>query len=488
MSVFSPVLVSNMFLNVDTTGLALVPVFSRRTTHLLCPSGVGAKADKARELGIPIVDMDWLASIANTGKIPTAEVPSSQADLDLDLQLQSQRPRSAEQGQDSDLWMASQPPATIPPKADAKGKAKAMDTMIDITNAHAENALPRSQSLSYFDPAVDEPRPGQADQMETFGLPALLLSGSQPALSPRPPATPRRPGRTPDPDDAALPTTQPVEEEGESVSIPSRMYEDRIPSSESPSPMRMPGMPTPQDSAPAPRTPTKPTKQATVVLQTRLTTLLGKRTKGDDDDAEAEREKEEALSAKKLKAQNSRLGKRLKPLQRTTVRRPPPFLSPSPLTCSSRGARQSNVSCTSLLGTPGQSPASAFAAAASPIAPPEPELLPQLPSAKRPRPASSSGDEAESNGSYVGAETNESLRVAYADPHQNGELDRLKYLFNPEDGGQRREGWEMELGLDVEKEMTLPQLTEASVASTRSRRGRTTGRGRRGRGKKAARA
>ena len=146
------------------------------------------------------------------------------------------------------------------------------------------------------------------------------------------------------------------------------------------------------------------------------------------------------------------------------------------------------MSCTSLLGTPGQSPASAFAAAASPIAPPEPELLPQLPSAKRPRPASSSGDEAESNGSYVGAETNESLRVAYADPHQNGELDRLKYLFNPEDGGQRREGWEMELGLDMEKEMTLPQLTEASMTETRSRRGRTAGRGRRGRGKKAARA
>ena len=91
--------------------------------------------------------------------------------------------------------------------------------------------------------------------------------------------------------------------------------------------MRMPGMPTPQDSAPAPRTPTKPTKQATVVLQTRLTTLLGKRTKGDDDEAEAEREKEreEIVSAKKLKAQNSRLGKRLKPLQRTTVRRPPPL-------------------------------------------------------------------------------------------------------------------------------------------------------------------
>ncbi len=150
------------------------------------------------------------------------------------------------------------------------------------------------------------------------------------------------------------------------------------------------------------------------------------------------------------------------------------------------------MSCTDLLGTPAQSPASVFAAAASPVLPPDPDLVPQLPdarvSAKKPLPASSSGDEAEGSGSYVAAETNESLRVAYADPHQNGELDRLKYLFNPEDGVQRREGWEMDL--DLEKEMTLPQLTDASAASARSRKGRTAGRGRgrRGRGKKGARA
>ena len=307
----------------DTAGISLVSVFSRRTTHLLCPSSEGAKADKARELGIPIVDMTWLASITNTGEIPdTAAPPPQDEDPVLDLQLQSQRPRDAAQ----DEWMASQPPATIPPKVDVKGKGKAMDTMIDITNAHADDAQPRSQSLSYCDPASsNEPRPGQADQMEAFGMPNLLLDGSQPVLSPQPPDTPRHPGQTPPNRDEDLPVTQPMPEEGESVSIPSRMHEDRIPSSESPSPMRMPGMPTPQDSAPAPRTPAKPARQATIVLQTRLTTLLGKRPNEDDDEAEAERDKakEENLSAKKLKAQNSRLGKRLKPLQRTMVYRTP---------------------------------------------------------------------------------------------------------------------------------------------------------------------
>ncbi|KAI1784898.1 hypothetical protein LXA43DRAFT_1186179 [Ganoderma leucocontextum] len=426
-------------------GIALVPVFSRRTTYLLCPSGAGAKADKARELGTPIVDMSWLTAIANTGEIPNPAAPAAkEQDPLLDLALLSQRRQVP--GQDGDEWMASQPPATIPPKADAKGKGKATDTMIDITNAHADNPQPRSQSLSYYDPAAsNEPRPGQADQIETFGLPGLLLGSSEPTPSPNPPATPRHPARTPPNPDSGLPATQPAQEEGGSVSIPSRVYEDRIPSSESPSPMRMPGMPTPQDSAPAPRTPAKPARQATVVLQTRLTTLLGKRPNEEDEEdereREREREREETLSAKKLQAHDSRLGKRLKPLQRT----------------------RSNMSCTDLLGTPGQSPASVFAAAASPVPPPEPDLLPQLPdthvSAKKARRASSSGDEAE--GSFVGAETNESLRVAYADPHQNGELDRLKYLFNPEDGVQRKEGWEMDL--DVEKEMTLPQLTAATT-------------------------
>ena len=304
----------------DTTGISLVSVFSRRTTHLLCPSGEGAKADKARELGTPIVDMTWLASIANTGEIPNTAPPLQDEDPVLDLQLQSQRPRDAAQ----DEWMASQPPATISPKADVKGKGKATDTMIDITNAHADNAQPPSQSLSYYDStSSNEPRPGQADQMdqmEAFGMPNFLLDGSQPVLSPRAPDTPRHPSRTPPNRDEDLPATQPMPEEGESVSIPSRMHEDRIPSSESPSPMRMPGMPTPQDSAPAPRTPAKPVRQATVILQTRLTTLLGKRPNEDDDEAETGGERvEENLSAKKLKAQNSRLGKRLKPLQRTMV-------------------------------------------------------------------------------------------------------------------------------------------------------------------------
>ncbi|TBU46920.1 PITH domain-containing protein [Dichomitus squalens] len=401
-------------------GVTLAPAFSRRSTHLLCPSGIGAKAEKAGEWGIPIVDMAWLATIANTGEVPRAPAMEAEEQAQahdgavLDLKLLSQPPR----GPDEDEFMASQPPATIPaPKIDVKGKGKATETMVDITNARGDDA--QAQSLSYYDPpGPDEPRPGQAEQMETFGMPDMLLGPAATA-----PATPRRSARAAPDSNDKLPATQavPVQDEGESVSIPSRVYEDRIPSSASPSPMRMPGMPTPQDSAP--KTPVKVAKQATVVIQNRLTTLLGKRPSEED---------EEVVQVKK----------------RT----------------------RSNMSFTDMLGTPGQSPASAFAAASSPVQPPEPDLVPQLPDAgtsvrkHASKPASSSSDEVD--GSFVGGDANESICIAYADPMQNGELDRLKFLFNEAEGTGRpvqKEDWEMEL--EKEMDVTLPQLAEVRSAS-----------------------
>ena len=54
--------------------------FSRRSTHLVCPSGRGAKYDKAREWGVKVVDMEWLIGIATSGKIPpTGELEEKHA-------------------------------------------------------------------------------------------------------------------------------------------------------------------------------------------------------------------------------------------------------------------------------------------------------------------------------------------------------------------------------------------------------------------------
>ncbi|KAJ6463033.1 hypothetical protein C8R47DRAFT_84724 [Mycena vitilis] len=51
-------------------GITLAPAFSRRLTHLLCPSGVGPKSVRARQWGVPVVDMGWLAAMARIGAVP----------------------------------------------------------------------------------------------------------------------------------------------------------------------------------------------------------------------------------------------------------------------------------------------------------------------------------------------------------------------------------------------------------------------------------
>lgn len=51
--------------------MKIAPNFSRRTTHLLCPSREGTKFDKAVEWGIPVVDMQWLRRIVHEGVVPS---------------------------------------------------------------------------------------------------------------------------------------------------------------------------------------------------------------------------------------------------------------------------------------------------------------------------------------------------------------------------------------------------------------------------------
>ena len=52
-------------------GIKLAPNFSKKTTHLLCPSATGPKFAKACEWGKPVVKMSWLAAMASTGNIPS---------------------------------------------------------------------------------------------------------------------------------------------------------------------------------------------------------------------------------------------------------------------------------------------------------------------------------------------------------------------------------------------------------------------------------
>ena len=54
-------------------GINLAPTFSRRATHLLCPSGTGLKFEKACEWGIPVVNIHWLVKMAESGLIPSLD-------------------------------------------------------------------------------------------------------------------------------------------------------------------------------------------------------------------------------------------------------------------------------------------------------------------------------------------------------------------------------------------------------------------------------
>ncbi|KAK7046773.1 hypothetical protein R3P38DRAFT_3346388 [Favolaschia claudopus] len=57
----------------ETLGIPIAPAFSRRVTHLLCPSGTGEKYTKAMQWGVPVIDMRWLEAVARTGSIPDAQ-------------------------------------------------------------------------------------------------------------------------------------------------------------------------------------------------------------------------------------------------------------------------------------------------------------------------------------------------------------------------------------------------------------------------------
>ncbi|KAH9911737.1 uncharacterized protein BXZ73DRAFT_107853 [Epithele typhae] len=104
---------------VHSVSIALAPNLSRRSTHLLGLSGVGAKADQALEWGIPLVDVARLARSFNarTGEIPLAP-PLCMPDVD---ELNPAGGTGC---------------AATYATPGMKGKEKAMEAMmVDITNA-----------------------------------------------------------------------------------------------------------------------------------------------------------------------------------------------------------------------------------------------------------------------------------------------------------------------------------------------------------------
>ncbi|KAI0688222.1 hypothetical protein BC835DRAFT_1373595 [Cytidiella melzeri] len=198
---------------VRALGMHFAPAFSRRTTHLLCPSRAGAKNDKAREWNIPVVGMDWLAEIASTGEVK----PCHQAHLE-------------------------------PERAGAKGKQIMSDPLAD-TAPFDLDIPPTSDTLD-----VHTGGGANDDKAESLGEPVGLL-----------------PEALATGEEAVSANAQDATNEFRPLSLAelrNEMLHTRIPSSKTPSPMKTPT---------ASPSPAKTSHEATRVLRESITTLLGKR-------------------------------------------------------------------------------------------------------------------------------------------------------------------------------------------------------------------
>ncbi|GJJ08723.1 hypothetical protein Clacol_002942 [Clathrus columnatus] len=123
-------------------GANVLSVFSKSSSHLICPSGHGEKFAKAREWKIPVVDLEWLFFIAKNGRIPHCR----------DFEV-------ANGGNPQSLANHSKNIVQIP---DPKGKRKATESedikIIDITNANVLADV--TDSTGYSQDVQNFKRPG----------------------------------------------------------------------------------------------------------------------------------------------------------------------------------------------------------------------------------------------------------------------------------------------------------------------------------------
>ncbi|KAF9078080.1 hypothetical protein BDP27DRAFT_1310729 [Rhodocollybia butyracea] len=140
-------------------GVNLLSNFSKRATHLFCPSAQGLKFDKAQEWGVPVVGMDWVEELKVTGIVP-----------DVRLRAAIKKPEKVN---------------------DIKGKRKVSDDelqMANITNYVEFQTQEDSQPLNLDEPPLKSdlhpipslPEFNIAEKTGSFGKPNELLLPSRP--------------------------------------------------------------------------------------------------------------------------------------------------------------------------------------------------------------------------------------------------------------------------------------------------------------------
>ncbi|KAF9262954.1 hypothetical protein L218DRAFT_372662 [Marasmius fiardii PR-910] len=120
-------------------GLNLLPTFSKRATHLLCPSAQGLKYDKAKEWGIPVLNMGWVEELKRSGRVPA---PHGYLVGHDSTSIKAGKAKTA---------TVVEKPKTV--KEDPKGKGKLVEDdprMVDITNGEEVTKLVLYRRVIHF--------------------------------------------------------------------------------------------------------------------------------------------------------------------------------------------------------------------------------------------------------------------------------------------------------------------------------------------------
>ncbi|EIN03978.1 hypothetical protein PUNSTDRAFT_93421 [Punctularia strigosozonata HHB-11173 SS5] len=240
-------------------GVGHAPQFARRrTTHLLCPSGAGAKFAKANEWGVPVVGMAWLEYMARTGAVPPRgtlliEIPPPPP--------QAVEKLASDRGTSSDQRQVVR---STPAPKDAAVSRPAQNQAAE-QNAQPMRPRPRPVPRPASKPAARDQ--AQESTIASFGEPMLLQEPEQAASAVA--STPPR-AATPEPPSSA-------------AEIRRELAEVRVASSVSPSPLKASrtGGGGSGGSAsmllPSSSSPLRIDDAATRALQENISVLLGKR-------------------------------------------------------------------------------------------------------------------------------------------------------------------------------------------------------------------
>ncbi|KAG5636707.1 hypothetical protein H0H81_007103 [Sphagnurus paluster] len=312
-------------------GITLEQFFSRRSTHLLCPSATGPKFDKACQWGIPVVTMEWLAAIANTARVPPASaflVPGYRragteelVDVHVDVKGKG---KAVDKGkgkilvEDSVTETASSGvgdhPTQSPRERPLKGvrsrrpSASPQRTPLEILEVPFESATGPLAISTQKHPSTPK-RDKASSEIFAFGKPTGLLGGVSDIH--RLARTPTRARSTPTIQNTPQHRTQPKAPSAHVASTSKQQLNNererrnmRIPSSKSPSPLKIPGHQQARARVPT-ESPTRIPPGLVKTLEDNITTLLGKRPAPPDESAASNN--------------NSRPGKRARPQRPTRM-------------------------------------------------------------------------------------------------------------------------------------------------------------------------